>query len=156
MFLNPNHFSNLNSNCSNLLDMRNIQEQVKKNTFCYQKLFWPFTVWKKCSSDLKNFANSRPSASNFKSFSRSLEQFFLTVGQNNFINKIPFLGSSSSSDCKDDVLQNVKFKDETLTRMQDKKNQLVKRSSLEKKEEHLGIEYFKLIQCSMYNRAQTS
>ena len=53
-----------------------------------------------------------------------------------------FLGSSSSSDCKDDVLQNVKFKDETLTRMQDKKNQLVKRSSLEKKEEHLGMEYF--------------
>ena len=42
-------------------------------------------------SDLKNFANSLPSASNFKSFSRSLEQFFLTVGQNNFGNKIPFL-----------------------------------------------------------------
>ena len=37
----------------------------------------------------KNFANSRPSASNFKNFSRSLEQFFLTVGQNNFGNKIP-------------------------------------------------------------------
>ena len=60
-------------------------------TFCYQKLFWPFTVWINCSSDLKNFANSRRlSASNFKSFSRSLEQFFLTVGQNNFGNKIPF------------------------------------------------------------------
>ena len=29
-------------------------------------------------------------ASNFKSFSRPLEQFFLTVGQNNFGNKIPF------------------------------------------------------------------
>ena len=28
--------------------------------------------------------------SNFKSFSRSLEQFFLTVGQNNFGNKITF------------------------------------------------------------------
>ena len=70
--------------------MRNLQEQVKK-TFCYQKLFWPFTVWINCSSDLKNFANSQPSASNFKSFSRSLEQFFLTVGQNNFGNKIPFL-----------------------------------------------------------------
>ena len=83
-------FSNLNSNWSNLLDMRNIQEQVKK-TCCYQKLFWPFTVWIKCSSDLKNFANSRPSASNFKSVSRSLEQFFLTVCQNNFGNKIPFL-----------------------------------------------------------------
>ena len=37
-----------------------------------------------CSSDLKNF----------KSFSRSLEQFFLTVGQNNFGNKIPFLTGS--------------------------------------------------------------
>ena len=74
MFLNPNNY-----NCSNLLDMRNLQEQVKK-AFFYQKLFWPFTVWMNCSSDLKNFANSRPSASNFKSFSRSLEQFFLTVG----------------------------------------------------------------------------
>ena len=29
---------------------------------------------------LKKFANSRPSALNFKSFSQSLEQFFLTVG----------------------------------------------------------------------------
>ena len=40
-------------------------------------------------SDLNNFANTRPSASNFKSSSRSLELFFsLTVGQNNFGNKI--------------------------------------------------------------------
>ena len=69
--------------------MRNLQEQVKK-AFCYHKFFWPFTVWLNCSSDLKNFANSRPSASNFKSISRSLEQSFLTVGQNNFGNKIPF------------------------------------------------------------------
>ena len=37
-FLIPIIFSNLNSNCSNLLDMRNLQEQVKK-AFCYQKLF---------------------------------------------------------------------------------------------------------------------
>ena len=42
-----------------------------------------------CSSDLKNHVNSGPSALNFKSFSRSLEQFFLTVGQNNLGNKIP-------------------------------------------------------------------
>ena len=41
-------------------------------------------------SNLKIFANSRPSASNFKSFSRSLEHFFPNVGQNNFGNKIPF------------------------------------------------------------------
>ena len=38
---------------------------------------------------LKIFANSRPAASTFKSFSRSLEQFFFTLGQNNFGNKIP-------------------------------------------------------------------
>ena len=44
-----------------------------------------------CSNDLKKFANVWPSASNFKCFSRSLEQFFLTVGQNNFSNKIPFI-----------------------------------------------------------------
>ena len=69
--------------------MSNLQEQVKKQAFFYQKLFWPFTFWINCSSDLKNFAISRPSASNFKSFSRSLEHFFLTVGQNNFGNKIP-------------------------------------------------------------------
>ena len=49
----PIIFSNLNSDFSNLLDMRNIQEQDKK-AFCYQKLFWPFTVWINCSSDLKN------------------------------------------------------------------------------------------------------
>ena len=75
IFLNPNIFSNLNYNFSNLWDMRNLQEEVKK-AFCYQKLFWPFTVWTNCSSYLKIFANSRPSASNFKSFSQSLEQFF--------------------------------------------------------------------------------
>ena len=33
MFLNPNIFFNLNLNCSNLLDLRNLQEQVKK-AFC--------------------------------------------------------------------------------------------------------------------------
>ena len=71
----PIIFSNLKSNCSYLSNLRNLQEQFKKE-FCYQRCFWPFTVWINCSSDLK-------------SFSRSLEQFFLTVGQNNFDKKIP-------------------------------------------------------------------
>ena len=69
------------------------------SNFSKSQLFFPiwilivlmFTVRRNCSSDLKIFANSRPSASNFKFFSRSLEHFFLTVGQNNFGNKIPFL-----------------------------------------------------------------
>ena len=34
--------------------------------------------------------NIHTSALNFKSFFQSLEQFFLTAGQNNFCNKIPF------------------------------------------------------------------
>ena len=74
----------MNSNCFNFLDMRNLQKQVKKAFFC-QKMFWPFTAWTYCSSDLKIFANSRPR------FSRSLEQFFLTVDQNNFGHKILFI-----------------------------------------------------------------
>ena len=36
----PIFFSNLNYNCSNSIDTRNLQERVKK-AFCYQKLFWP-------------------------------------------------------------------------------------------------------------------
>ena len=47
MFLNPNIFSNLNSNCSNILYLRNVQEKVKNCsvskivlTFhCLNKLF---------------------------------------------------------------------------------------------------------------------
>ena len=77
------NISNMNSYCSNSSDMRNLNEQVKK-AFSYQNLFWPFTVWINCSSDLKFFANSRP-----RSFFRSQNNFFLTIGQNNFCNKIP-------------------------------------------------------------------
>ena len=98
----PIFFSNLNSDCSDLLDLRNLKEQVKK-AFCYQKLFWPFTVWIKCSSDLKIFENSWPSALNFKSFSRSLEQFFLMVGQNNFGNKIPYLTTAQAAQLKEEI-----------------------------------------------------
>ena len=61
--------------CSNLLDMRNL---------------WPFTVRTNGSSDIKNL-QIRIEASNFKSFSQSLEHFVLTVGQNNFDYKIPVL-----------------------------------------------------------------
>ena len=60
--------------------MRKLQEPVKQ-AFCF----------KNCTvqiSNLKTFANSQPSALHFKSFYRSLEHFFLTVGQNNFGNKI--------------------------------------------------------------------
>ena len=45
----------------------------------------------------KLFANSRTSDLHFKSFSRSLEFFFLTVGQNNFGNRIPFLSVSKAT-----------------------------------------------------------
>ena len=51
------------------------------------------TVGINFSSDLKNFANSEPSALNFKKNSRSLEQFFSTIGKNSFGHKIQFLYS---------------------------------------------------------------
>ena len=93
MFLNPNYFFHIWILIfSNLLVLRNIQQQVKK-AFCYQKLFWPFSVWANCSNDHKIFANSWPSAMIFKSFSRLLRQFFLTVGQSSFGNKIPIVSS---------------------------------------------------------------
>ena len=67
-------FFNLNSNCFNLLDLRNLQEQVQK-AFSHQTLFRPFTVWVNYSSDRENFSNF-------------LRQFFLTVDQTIFGNKI--------------------------------------------------------------------
>ena len=82
-FLNPIKFSNLNSN---VLDLRNLQEQVKKK-FSVPKNLLSFHL--SFSSALKTFANSRSSAS---SFSWWLEQFILTVGQNNFETRyVPFL-----------------------------------------------------------------
>ena len=47
-------------------------------------------MWINCSSDLKIIENWWPAAANFKSFSRLRKQFFLTVSQNNFGNKLPF------------------------------------------------------------------
>jgi hypothetical protein len=55
------------------------------------KIFLPFIAQILFSSDIKIFANSQTSASNFKSFSRALEQFYLKVGQNNLGNKMSLL-----------------------------------------------------------------
>ena len=54
---------------------------------CYQKLFQPFTVWINCSSDLKNLKIWKFSAFSleFQKFFWSLEKFFLTVGQNKYV-----------------------------------------------------------------------
>ena len=50
---------------------------------CYQTFFWPFTVGINSSSYLKNFANSQPSASNFKFFSITIT-FFSHSGSKQF------------------------------------------------------------------------
>ena len=73
----------MNSNCSNLLGMKNLQEQVKK-AFCYQKLFWPFTFCINCSSDREKLLKFEAEGREFAKFLRSLEQSIQTVtGQNN-------------------------------------------------------------------------
>ena len=68
---NPNYFFCLSSNCSFVLDLRNLHEAFYLNN-CIDK----FTVWRNCSSDLKLFANTRPSAFEF--------QKFLSITRTNF------------------------------------------------------------------------
>ena len=46
---------------------------------------------KKNSSDREKLLKFEAEGREFAKFLRSLEQFFLTVGQNNFGNKLPFL-----------------------------------------------------------------
>ena len=77
----------MNYNCSNLLDLRNLKEQIKK-AFCYKKLFCPSTVPRNCSSGLKilQILGLQPQISK----KNTLEHYFLKVGQNNIGNKIPF------------------------------------------------------------------
>jgi hypothetical protein len=66
--------------------MRNLQEQVKK-AFCYQKIVH---FLKKLFYWSQNFCKFSAFSLEFqKFFPPSLEQFFLTVGQNNFGKKIP-------------------------------------------------------------------
>ena len=104
----PIIFFNMNYNCPNLLDMRNLQEQVKK-AFCYQKLFWPVTVWINCFSDRKNFANSQLSALKFKSFSRSLKYFFLIQVRTIFETKCHVFSQSGHASPKSTFLKRTKI-----------------------------------------------
>ena len=46
---------------------------------------------KNCSSDREKLLKFQAEGREFSKILRSLEQFFLTVGQNNFGNKMPFL-----------------------------------------------------------------
>ena len=64
LFLNPNTFIQFEFIFVLIYQIL----EISKNKLKKQKLFWPFTAWINCSSDLKNFANSQISASNFKSF----------------------------------------------------------------------------------------
>ena len=64
------------------------------------KLFGP-TVRKKCYSGQEIFLKFKAEGQEFGKILRSLEQFFLTVGPNNFGNKIPFhfyIGCDKQSD----------------------------------------------------------
>ena len=76
MFLNPNYFSNLNLNCSNLLDLRNVQECVKIFTLL-PKLFW-CTVRKNCRSDREKLLKFETECWEFANFSKSIEQLIFS------------------------------------------------------------------------------
>ena len=74
----------MNYNCSIFLDLRNLQEQIKK-VFCYQKLSWLFTVW-----IIQKFCKFSAFSLGILKFCSITRTFFLTVGQTNFGNKIPY------------------------------------------------------------------
>ena len=87
----PDETRKENHDCNNTMEPKSLWSRIQifvfiRLVFCCHNcsdLLWEIFF--------ANFANSRPSASNFKSFSQSLAQFFLTLGQNNFGNKIQFL-----------------------------------------------------------------
>ena len=85
-------FSNLNSNCSNLLLRYEKSHGTSLKSILLSKNCSDLSLCGQIALVFfKIFTNSQALALNFKSLSRSLEYFFLTVGQNNFGNKIPFL-----------------------------------------------------------------
>ena len=88
-FSKSQYFFHLNYNCSNSLDKKNLQEHVEEK-FCYQKLFGPFNVQTNCTSDCEYLLKLEAKSREFARILRSLEHFFLRVGQNNFGNKVPF------------------------------------------------------------------
>ena len=85
----PIFFSNLNSNCSNLSYLGNLQEQVKK-AFC-TKNCPDLSLNEQIVLVISKFFGLQSQISN--SIVQSLKQFFShnTVDQNNFGSKIPFL-----------------------------------------------------------------
>ena len=72
---------------------------IGRNSILLPKLFWT-NVRKKISSDKEKLWKFEAEVREFAKFLRSLEQFFLTVGQNNFGSKIPLFPSPHKFDCK--------------------------------------------------------
>ena len=101
-FLNPNIFFQFELWLFYFLRCETPPETSWKSILL-PKIVPTFTVWINCSSDLKTFENSRLKAENFKSFSQSIEQFFLTVGQKNFGNIIPIPYSTVPKDIEKQV-----------------------------------------------------
>ena len=63
---------------------------------------------KNCSSDREKLLNFEAEGREFAKFLRSLEQLFLTVGQNNFGNKIPFLNEKILATLF--IMDNIEFR----------------------------------------------
>ena len=84
--------------------MRNLQEKVKRSILL-PKILLTFHILNKLLylviSKLLQILGLQTRIS--KVFSQSLEQFFLTVGQNNFCNKIPFILKFPDLSLKDQI-----------------------------------------------------
>ena len=85
----PINFSHLNFNCCSVLDLTNLQEQVK-NTFCFKNCTDLSLFEEKFQVISKNLQILSLQSWISKSILNLCNRLFLTVGQNNFGNKIIF------------------------------------------------------------------
>ena len=96
-------FSNLNANCYNILYLRNHQEKV----FCFKNCT-DISLFELIAQLIsKNLQNCQPSASNFKSFSRSIEQYFFQNRSEQFWKQNTISSSSQSTFLFQSVLAHI-------------------------------------------------
>ena len=90
-FLNPIFFPNL-INCSNLLDLRNLQEQVKK-AFCFKNCT-DLSLLEKIVLVISKICKFSTCSFKFRKIMSKTRTNFFTIDHINNGNKIPFLTSA--------------------------------------------------------------
>ena len=90
---------------SNVLDLR-----CTLQSYLFQKSFWPFSAWINCSSAFIFFFCLQPWIPKvfFLNHNYTEQFFFLTEGQDNFGNKIPYVSLAAEKGLRQSVLELTK------------------------------------------------